>query len=107
MTVSLEIRLLGPFDVVVEGRPVEISGAKRQALLAMLALPPGRVVSVDTLIDALWGSDLPSSPRNAVQHHVARIRAAIGREAIAASPEGYALAEAEVDAVRFERLLED
>src|SRR3954462_12638925 len=99
MTASLEIRLLGPFDVPVAGRPVAISGSKRQALLAMLALPPGRVVSVDALVDALWGADLPSSPRNAVQHHVARLRAALGREEIAASGEGYAVPEANVDAI--------
>jgi predicted ATPase/DNA-binding SARP family transcriptional activator len=107
MTAPLEIRLLGPFDVSVEGHPVVVSGSKRQALLAMLALPPGRVVGVDALIDALWGSDLPSSPRNAVQHHVARLRGALGHDAIAASGDGYSLPHAEVDAVRFEQLLEE
>src|SRR5947209_3478591 len=107
MATSLQIRLLGSFEVSNEGRPVAVSGSKRQALLAMLALPPGRVVAVDTLIDALWGAELPSSPRNAVQHHVARLRAALGHDAIAATPEGYALPQAEVDAVRFERLLDE
>ena len=107
MTAPLEIRLLGPFDVSVEGHPVMVSGSKRQALLAMLALPPGRVVGVDALIDALWGADLPSSPRNAVQHHVARLRSALGHDAIAASGDGYSLPHAEVDAVRFEQLLDE
>jgi hypothetical protein len=31
-------------------------------------------VAADTLADALWGSDLPAAPRNAVQHHVTRLR---------------------------------
>ena len=107
MTVPLEIRLLGPFDVLVDGRQVVVSGTKRQALLAMLALSPGRVVGVDALIEALWGAELPSSPRNAVQHHVARLRAALGHDAIAASADGYALPAADVDAIRFEQLLDE
>ena len=94
MTQSLEIRLLGPFEVVAGGRPAEISGSKRHALLALLALRRGRVVSVDELIDALWGEQLPSAPRNALQHHVARLRAALGQDTIVASSDGYALMDA-------------
>jgi predicted ATPase/DNA-binding SARP family transcriptional activator len=102
---SLEIRLLGPFEVAAGGRRVEIPGSKRQALLAMLALRNGRVGAVDDLVDALWGADLPAAPRNAVQHHVARLRATLGHEALAASGDGYALQHAAVDAVSFEELL--
>ena len=42
---KLEVRLLGPFEVVVAGEPVDVPGAKRQALVACLALRSGRVVS--------------------------------------------------------------
>ena len=45
------------------------------------------------------------APRNAVQHHVSRLRAALGAESIVAAPDGYALAGATVDALRFEELL--
>ena len=99
MNQPLEIRLLGPFEVLADGRPAKVSGRKRHALLALLALRCGRVVGVDSLIDALWADDLPAAPRNAVQHHVARLRAALGAEAIAATPDGYALADAAVDAL--------
>jgi predicted ATPase/DNA-binding SARP family transcriptional activator len=105
MSDALEIRLLGPFEVIADGRPVDVPGTKRQALLALLALGRGRVLPVDDLIDALWGADLPASPRNAVQHHIARLRTALGREAIAASGDGYALCDASVDAIEFEQLL--
>jgi DNA-binding SARP family transcriptional activator len=105
MTHLLEIRLLGPFEVLAGGRPANVSGGKRQGLLALLALRCGRVVGVDSLIDALWGDDLPAAPRNAVQHHVARLRAALGQDAIVASPDGYALTDAIVDALRFDELL--
>ena len=105
MNHPLDIRLLGPFEVLVGGRPANVSGGKRQGLLALLALRLGRVVGVDSLIDALWGDDLPAAPRNAVQHHVARLRAALGQETIVASPDGYALTDAAVDALLFEEFL--
>jgi predicted ATPase/DNA-binding SARP family transcriptional activator len=105
MTASLEIRLLGPFEVLVGGRPAEVTGPKRHALLALLALRGGRVVPVEVLVDALWGAEVPAAPRNAVQHHVSRLRAALGADSIIATPDGYALAGATVDASRFEELL--
>jgi len=105
MPSSLEIRLLGPFTVFVGGRPAEVTGPKRNALLALLALRGGRMVPVEVLVDALWGAEVPAAPRNAVQHHVSRLRAALGAESIAAAPDGYALAGATVDALRFEELL--
>src|SRR4030095_11316646 len=83
----------------------DVGGSKRQALLAMLALRQGRVVSVDALVDGLWGEQLPSAPRNALHHHIARLRAALGEAAIAGSADGYSLNNAHVDAVRFEELL--
>ena len=105
MTTSLEIRLLGPFEALVGGRPAEVTGRKRHALLALLALRGGRVVPVEVLVDALWGAEVPVAPRNAVQHHVSRLRAALGADSIVAAPDGYALASAAVDALRFEELL--
>ena len=71
----------------------------------MLALRQGRVVDVDGLVDGLWGEELPAAPRNALHHHIARLRAALGEESIVGSPDGYALKDARVDAVRFEELL--
>jgi predicted ATPase/DNA-binding SARP family transcriptional activator len=105
MSDPLEIRLLGPFEVIAGGRRLDIPGSRRQALLAILALAHGRVVAVDDLVDAVWGADLPAAPRNAVQHHVARLRAALGREALGGSGDGYALRHAAVDALVFEELL--
>ena len=101
----LEIRLLGPFEVLAGGEAADVGGSKRQALLAMLALRDGRVVDVDALVDGLWGEQLPSAPRNALHHHIARLRAALGEGAIAGSADGYSLNDANVDAVRFEELL--
>ena len=101
----LEIRLLGPFEVLAGGSAADVGGSKRQALLAMLALRRGRVADVDSLVDALWGEELPAAPRNALHHHIARLRATLGEGSIVGSPDGYALKDARVDASRFEELL--
>ena len=105
MTDSLEVRLLGPFEVAVGGRPAEVSGSKRHALLALLALRGGRAVAADALIEGLWGAAVPAAPRNAIQHHVSRLRAALGAASIAAAGDGYALVGATVDALELEDLL--
>ncbi|HZR95915.1 MAG TPA: AfsR/SARP family transcriptional regulator [Gaiellaceae bacterium] len=100
-----EIGVLGPFQVGVDGRPVDMTGSKRDALLALLALRRGRHVPVDTLIDELWGADVPAAPRNAVQHHIARLRAALGQTSIVGCRDGYAVVGATTDAIVFEGLL--
>jgi len=105
MPAALEIRFLGPFEVLAGGRPADVGGWKRQALLAMLALRCGRVTTVASLVDGLWDEDLPAAPRNALHHHVARLRAALGQESIVGTPDGYELKDAAVDAARFEELL--
>src|SRR6478672_6944550 len=102
MSEPVEIRLLGPFEVLAGGAPADVGGSKRQALLAMLALRQGRTVDVDGLVDALWGEELPAAPRNALHHHIARLRAALGEESIVGTTDGYALKDARVDASRFE-----
>jgi DNA-binding SARP family transcriptional activator len=102
---ALEIRLLGPFEVCVGGRPAAINGSKRRAVLAMLAQSAGRVVPLETLMGAVWRSAEPAAPRNAVQHHITRLRAELGPDSIVAYPDGYALGPARVDALVFEELL--
>ena len=103
----MRVLLLGPFDIRDgEDRPVDLSGARLRALVARLALEPGREVSADTLLDAIWEDDAPSA--NALQALVSRVRRAIGGERLTRGAAGYRLAvePADVDMVRFERLAE-
>ena len=51
----MEFRLLGPLEVVDGDEPFPIGGPKQRTVLALLALNANRVVTVDRLIDALWG----------------------------------------------------
>ena len=72
----------------------------------MLALRRGRMVDVDALVDRLWGEELPAAPRNALHHHIARLRAALGDESIVGSSDGYALKSARLDAAEFEEAIQ-
>jgi DNA-binding SARP family transcriptional activator/tetratricopeptide (TPR) repeat protein len=105
---DLRIEVLGPFAVSVEGRPVALTAPRLRAMLATLALSAGEPVTSDRLAAAVWGDDLPQDARRAVQIYVARLRRALGQEAIRTVPNGYVLAAApdRVDAVRFTRLLD-
>ena len=60
------------------GEPVALGGPKPRALLAVLALEPGRVVSVDRLVEALWPGDPPETAAHAVQVYVSQLRKALG-----------------------------
>ena len=64
--VDVAVRLLGSVDVLVDGRRLSLVGVKQRAIVAMLALETGAVVSVDRLIDGIWGEDSPPSVRSSV-----------------------------------------
>jgi DNA-binding SARP family transcriptional activator len=51
----LEFRILGPTEVWNEDEQLQLGGPKQRAVLALLLLEAGRVVSTDRLIDLLWG----------------------------------------------------
>ncbi len=70
----MQVRLLGPVEIEVDGVTGAPTGGGERALLARLALNAGRVVSSDSLIDELWGDDLPSNPGNALQLRVSKLR---------------------------------
>src|SRR5436190_12153931 len=105
----VEVRLLGPLEALRDGRPVSLGGAKPRAVLASLAVEPGRVVSVDRLIENLWPSGAPDSAAHAVQVYVSQLRKALGTRTIATQANGYSLEiDGEcVDAYRFERLSQE
>jgi len=48
--VGVFVRLLGPLDAVVDGVTRSISGRRRQAVLAVLAVHPGEPVPTDRLV---------------------------------------------------------
>ena len=61
----LEIRVLGPVEIAWDGRPVDIGGVKARALVARLLIDRQIIVSVDRLVDSLWGdNDGPGGQRS-------------------------------------------
>ena len=113
----MEFRILGPLEVVAENRQVRVSGAKERALLAILLVHVGEVVSADRLIDELWGGELPANPSNTLQVVVSRLRKAMegapaserwGELLVTRKP-GYVLDvdPKDLDARRFEQLVDE
>ncbi|WP_083975378.1 AfsR/SARP family transcriptional regulator [Herbidospora daliensis] len=114
----MDVRLFGPMEVRdADGRQVELGTPKQRAVLAMLAIDPGRVVSLDRLIDELWSGEAPSSATGTLQAYVSQLRRALepGRaprtppRVLLTREPGYLLAVApgQVDLARFRALADD
>jgi predicted ATPase/DNA-binding SARP family transcriptional activator len=105
----MEFRVLGPLEVLEDGRQVELGGAKQRALLAILLLHANEVVSSDRLIEAMWDEQPPETAQKALQVYVSRLRKALGKQRLETKARGYRLrlAEGELDLERFRRLAEN
>lgn len=104
---GVRIAVLGPLAVWgADGSPLDVRGLRLRGLLARLALDAGRPVGVETLVDALWGTEAPSA--NALQSLVSRLRACLPATessiSVQSGPAGYTLtiAPESVDALQFE-----
>ena len=89
----MHIGLLGELEVLDDdGNEITIAGAKLRALLAVLALHVGRVVSAEHLVDALWGEDPPAAVRNGLQGLASKLRRALGSaDLVVMRGDGYVL----------------
>jgi len=103
---TTEFRILGPFEVHEDGQLLDVGRGKQRALLALLLLNLGEVVSTDRVIDALWGERPPRSALNSVRVCVSHLRKALGSERLLTRGRGYLLAvePEQVDLARFGRL---
>lgn len=104
----MKFGILGPLVVSLNGGEVVIGAAKERALLTMLLLRRGEVVSTETLVEELWDERPPTTATKAVHVYVSHLRKALGDGAIETRPTGYVLrADAlDVDGERFASLLE-
>ncbi len=94
---ALELRLLGRFVVLRDGREVataDFGGRKARVLLRILATRRGEFVSHDVLTELLWGERPPADPSANLQVLVNRVRRALGRaDLLITGPHGYCFAE--------------
>ncbi len=104
----LEFRILGPLEVLDDGRPIALGGQKQRALLALLLLDAGRVVSIDRIVDALWGERPPKTAPTSLQNFVSHLRKALGADILVTRPPGYLLriAPEQLDLERFRMLVD-
>ncbi|MFI6900740.1 BTAD domain-containing putative transcriptional regulator [Nonomuraea sp. NPDC050394] len=104
----LEFRVLGPLEVFA-GSKVNIEGRRRQIVLVMLLLEPGRVVTTGRLVEALYGEEPPKTADAQVQICVSQLRGWFGKytdaEVIVTHSAGYLIRVPEdcLDLTRFRR----
>ena len=89
--VTMQFRVLGPVEVIDDGRVVPLNAAKRRALLAMLLLRANEFVTSDRLIEDLWDGAPPATAAKVLQTYVSQLRKALGQETIETGPAGYRL----------------
>src|SRR5262245_16957036 len=110
----MEFRILGPLEVLDEGRVVDVGGTRQRALLAILLTRANQVVPRDVLVDALFGEEPREAATNLVQVYVSRLRKSLeparerrsgGSVVVTRSP-GYLIRAGleEFDLQRFEQL---
>ena len=104
-----QFQVLGPFEVRVHDEVLDLGGPRIRTLLALLTANAGRVTSVGTMVEALWGPQSPPDAQRTVRSYISRLRRALAVDRlIVTHPAGYVLRLEPyvVDARRFERLVE-
>jgi DNA-binding SARP family transcriptional activator len=112
----LQFKILGPLEVMDGSQTCTPTPPKIRSVLALLLLRANRIVTVDSLIEELWGPDSPRSAVTTVQtyiYHLRRLFAAEhlnppGEQLITTKPTGYTIAvpAGQIDAVVFEDMLD-
>jgi len=90
----VEFRILGPLEVLEDGRPLALGRLKERVVLAVLLLHPNEFVSRERLIDELWGPAPPATARKAVNVYISKLRQTLtrdGHDPIATADGGYRL----------------
>jgi DNA-binding SARP family transcriptional activator/class 3 adenylate cyclase/tetratricopeptide (TPR) repeat protein len=105
----VEFGVLGSLEVVGRAGPAVVRGNKRRGLLAYLLLHMGETVSLDRLVEDLWGERAPAGARGTVQTYLSQLRKLLAHEegvTLETRPGGYVLEVPveRLDATRFERL---
>jgi DNA-binding SARP family transcriptional activator len=70
----MQFLVLGPLEVIADGRTVALPAAKHRALLASLLVRANQAVPADGLIDAIWAGEPPASAAKTLQTSVSQLR---------------------------------
>ncbi|MDX6513113.1 MAG: hypothetical protein QOE36_2617 [Gaiellaceae bacterium] len=105
----MHFRILGPIEVLAgDDTALPLGGQKHRAVLALLILRTGEVVSTEYLVDALWGEQPPRTATASLQNSISALRKLLGPDLLRTRPPGYVLEVARdaIDLGRFEQLVE-
>lgn len=100
---GLGFGVLGPLSMTANGTPLSLGAPKQRAVLAMLLVHRNRPVSVDALIDAVWGEAPVPAARTSIQSYISTLRrllrgaVANPNGVLASAPPGYQLSVADAD----------
>ncbi|TQM31467.1 BTAD domain-containing putative transcriptional regulator [Nocardia bhagyanarayanae] len=107
---SVDVRILGPVRLLVDGHHIALSGAKPRALLAVLVVNRRRAVPKTVLLEAVWGDDPPPRAMDGLYAYVSNLRTVLrgagipDRDVLRTVDAGYLLdiADEQCDVGRFE-----
>ncbi|MER6123778.1 BTAD domain-containing putative transcriptional regulator [Streptomyces sp. NPDC001795] len=112
---ELRIGILGGLTATGRGAPLDLGGRRQRAVLAVLVLARGRIVSTDQLIDSVWDQAPPPSALSALHAYVSHLRRRLEPDRAAKNRNGFIVREGSgyalrlvgdaVDAWRFERAI--
>jgi DNA-binding SARP family transcriptional activator/tetratricopeptide (TPR) repeat protein/Mrp family chromosome partitioning ATPase len=107
----VEFKILGPLEIVRGQERLDICGSRQRIVIAMLLLKANRVVTIDGLLQAVYGENLPSTSRSQVQITISSLRRLFAshgcKEIIATRAQGYAvqLKKGSLDSQLFDELV--
>ena len=84
----MKIQVLGPLSAEVNGGSIVPTAGKPRQILSLLALYPGRVMPVPTLMEELWGMEPPPSALTTLQTYILQLRRRLGTAMGPGSPAG-------------------
>jgi DNA-binding SARP family transcriptional activator len=98
---GLDLRVLGPLEARRGSDEVALGGRKQRTVLAILLVDPTRLVSIDELIDGLWGDAPPERAVGTLQAYISNLRRALEPDrpsgapatVLVSRPRGYGLDE--------------
>jgi DNA-binding SARP family transcriptional activator/Tfp pilus assembly protein PilF len=107
----VKFRILGPLDIAVGAERVELRGTRQQVVVATLLLNANRVVTMDRLLEAIYGEDLPPTSRVQAQISISSLRRQFAQcgsgEIITTHERGYVIQvdAGDLDSAQFEELV--
>jgi DNA-binding SARP family transcriptional activator len=66
----MDFRLLGPLEVSERDRPLALGGVKQRSVLAILLMHANELVTIDQLVDQIWGATPPATAVKSIQVYV-------------------------------------